>query len=336
MAVTMKDIARDLGVSVITVSKALRHHADIGERTRERILARAKELNYTPNLAARSLVTGRTDLVGLVVPDLLHNFFAQMAKSLSIELLKKGYCLILSSSNDDAELEERTVARLVARRLDAILVASVSDSPSHLKKLEQQGTPLILIDRRFDRLPANFVGVDDGKVGWLAAHHLMEIGCKRIAHLRGPVSSPGNDRLAGYRKALAEGNVASNDELISPPFSGDVNSRENGAAMMRQLLALRHRPDGVFAFNDSMAMGAMQVIAEAGLKVPADVAVIGAGNLFDDEQLRVPLSTIDQRTEEIGERTAQLVLSILEAEKKPRRQTVILEPRLIVRASTTR
>jgi len=336
MAVTMKNIAQDLGVSVITVSKALRHHADIGERTRERILARAKELNYTPNLAARSLVTGRTDLVGLVVPDLLHSFFAQMAKSLSTELLKKGYCLILSSSNDDAELEERTVARLAARRLDAILVASVSDSPTHLKKLELQGTPLILIDRRFDKLAANFVGVDDEMVGYLATKHLIEIGCKCIAHLRGPVSSPGNDRLAGYRKALAEEKCAAKDAWISQPFSGDVKSRENGAEMMRQMLALHTPPDGVFAFNDSMAMGAMQVIAEAGLKVPEDIAVIGAGNLYHDEELRVPLSTIDQRTEEIGEQTAKLVLSILEAKKKPRRQTVILEPKLIVRASTMR
>src|SRR5664279_1558069 len=126
MPTTMKDIARDLGVSVVTVSKVLRHHQDIGEETRKRVLERIKELNYTPNLTARGLVTGKTYLVGLIVPDLLHPFFAQIAKSLSAALLKKGYCLTISTSDEDPALEEREISRLLGRRLDALIIASSS------------------------------------------------------------------------------------------------------------------------------------------------------------------------------------------------------------------
>src|SRR5271165_2538733 len=124
MPVTMKDIARDLGVSVVTISKVLRNHSDIGEETRKRVLDRVKELNYRPNLSARGLVTGHTYLVGLVVPDLLHPFFAQVAKSLSRALLKKGYGLIIATSDGDPQLEKQEIDQLLGRRLDALLIAS--------------------------------------------------------------------------------------------------------------------------------------------------------------------------------------------------------------------
>src|SRR5512146_226772 len=121
MSTRMKDIAKDLGISIITVSKVLRNHPDIGDETRERVLARVKELDYRPNLAARSLVTGRTYLIGLVVPDLLHPFFAEIAKSISDVLRKSGYCLIVSSSDEDSVLEEEEINQLLARRLDALI-----------------------------------------------------------------------------------------------------------------------------------------------------------------------------------------------------------------------
>lgn len=336
MAVTMKDIARDCGVSVITVSKVLRNHADIGEKTRQRVLERVRELNYTPNLAARSLVTGRTDLVGLVVPDLEHSFFAQVAKSLSTELLKKGYCLIISTSNEDPDLEVRTINRLLARRLDALIIASTCSSPEHLKTVQRHGTPLILLDRNFENLSANFVGIDDELAGELATRHLIDAGCKRVAHLRGPETSPGRNRLRGYQNALAERGLKMPAGYISSQMSSDVHSRESGSALMRQMLRLKPRPDGIFAFNDAMAIGAIAEIVRSGLRVPEDVAVIGAGNLPLDEELRVPLSTIDQRTVEIGEQTAQLALTILDAKKAPRKRSIILEPQLLARASSAR
>jgi len=336
MAVTMKDIARDVGVSIITVSKVLRNHEDISEKTRKRVLDRVKELNYTPNLAARSLVTGRTYLVGLVVPDLLHTFFAQIAKSLSAALLKKGYGLIISASEEDPELERRTVDRLLSRRLDALVIASACTSSEMLEYIQKSGPPFVLIDRRFPDFDANYVGVDDEAVGMLATEHLVEIGCKRIAHLRGPETSPGIGRLKGYLETLAKYKMNPLPGYVSAQRLGDVHSTESGQTLMKRLLGLEPRPDGVFAYNDPMAIGAIHAILDAGLRVPEDIAVIGSGNLHYDAELRVPLSSIDQQTKEIGERTARLTLSLLESKTRPRTKTVIVQPELVIRASTGR
>jgi len=336
MPVTMKDIARDLGVSVVTVSKVIRNHEDIGDETRKRVLDRVKELNYTPNLTARSLVTGRTYLIGLIVPDLLHPFFAQIAKSLSGVLLKKGYCLTISTSEENPKLEEHEIDRLLGRRLDALLIASSCKSPALFDRILKQGPPLVLIDRYFPGLDANFVGIDDEAVGRLATEHLIQIGCKRIAHLRGPESSPGIGRLKGYLDALARHKLLPLPGYISTPGKVDVHSKESGADLMRELLSLRPRPDGVFCYNDPMAIGAIHSILDARLRIPEDVAVIGSGNLHYDPELRVPLSSIDQQTEQIGERAGRLALSLLESKTRPRNKTFILQPQLVVRASSSR
>src|SRR5262249_19890873 len=203
MPVRMKDIAHELGVSVVTVSKVLRNHSDISDETRERVLRRIKELNYRPNLAARALVTGRTCTVGLVVPDLVHPFFAQVAKGLSRVLRKKGYSVVISSSEEDTELEQQEVDQLLARRVDALLIASAQWTVDTFRRIEEQQVPYVLIDRFFAGLTANFVGVDDHEAGRLAVEHLIDQGCRRIAHIRGPEVSTAIGRAEGYRQALA-------------------------------------------------------------------------------------------------------------------------------------
>src|SRR3954470_3983768 len=224
----MKDIARDLGVSVVTVSKVLRNHSDIGAETRKRVLERVKEMNYRPNLSARGLVTGRSYLVGLVVPDLLHPFFAQIAKSLSKSLLKKGYCLVIATSDGDPQLERQEIDQLLGRGLDALIIASSSTDGEILKRIDEQGPPYILIDRSFKSSTASFVGVDDVAVGRLATEHLIQIGCERIAHLRGPATSTAIDRLQGYKEALAKHRIPMNDDFITAPRTIDVESFASG------------------------------------------------------------------------------------------------------------
>jgi LacI family transcriptional regulator len=332
----MKDIAHDLGVSVVTVSKVLRNHQDIGDETRRRVLQRVKELNYTPNLAARGLVTGKTYLVGLVVPDLLHPFFAQIAVSLSAVLRKKGYYLTITTSEDNPELEVQEIGRLLARRLDALVIATTCAEPTVFKNLQKDGPPFVLIDRSLPDLDANYVGVDDEAVGRLAVEHLIDVGCKRIAHLRGPENSPGKGRLKGFEDALRAHGMNPLPEYISTHRDVNVHSRESGAKLMKQMLALSSPPDGVFCHNDPMAIGAIHAILGAGLRVPEDIAVIGSGNINYSMELRVPLSSIDQRTELIGERAARLTLSLLESKTQPRPKTVIVQPKLVARASTAR
>jgi len=332
----MKDIARDLGVSVVTVSKVLRNHSDISEETRERVLARIKEVDYRPNIAARSLVTGHTYLVGLVVPSLLHPFFAEIAKAISENLRQRGYYLIISSSEEDPELEQQEINHLLERRLDALIVASCRSSLDLFQRIEREDTPYILIDRSFEALAANFVGVDDETVGVLATQHLIDIGCQRIAHIRGPETSPGKQRLQGYKRTLEHNGMKVLPEYIITEPKGDVDTRQRGAEAMRQLLQRDPRPDGVFCFNDPLAIGAMNCILDHGLRIPEDVALIGCGNLNYDDTLRVPLSSVDQRSRQIGEETARVALAILTSKRPPALENVILQPQLVPRASTQR
>jgi LacI family transcriptional regulator len=332
----MKDIARDLGVSIVTVSKVLRNHPDVGDETRNRVLARVKELDYRPNLAARSLVTGRTYLVGLVVPDLLHPFFAEIAKSLSDVLRQNGYYLIVSSSQEDPDLEEQEINQLLARRLDTLIIAPCRTTADLFFRIENQKTPYVLIDRSLPGLSANFVGVDDEAIGMFATKHLIEIGCERIAHIRGPETSPGIRRLEGYKRALAQAGLKIMNDYIIAERKGDVDTRQHGAEAMRQLLSLKPRPDGLFCYNDPLAIGAMNYALNRGLRIPEDIAVIGSGNLHYDDSLRVPLSSIDQHSRQIGEEAARVTLGILKSKVPPKPEIVMLQPELIVRASTLR
>lgn len=336
MSVTMKDIARDLGVSVVTVSKVLRNHEDIGEATRERVLSRVKELGYRPNFMARSLVTGRSYLVGFIVPDLLHPFFAQVAAALSEALRQEGYYVIISSSQEDPELEEREIDHLLARRLDALLVSSCRTTVDLFFRIEKLNMPYVLIDRNFSGLPANFVGVDDELVGRLATNHLFEIGCKRVAHIRGPANSPGIGRLEGYKQILSQRGMKFAPEYIVSERTVDTQSVQRGAAAMQHLLNLKPRPDGVFCFNDPMAIGAIDCILQSGLRIPDDIAIVGCGNLHYDSALRVPLTSVDQQSTRIGKDAARLTLAILKSKVPPPPERVVLQPRLIVRASTLR
>lgn len=332
----MKDIARDLSVSVVTVSKVLRNHGDISQETRERVLKKMKELNYQPNIAARTLVTGRTYSIGLVVPDLVHPFFAEVAKGITHHVRPKGYGLMISSSEEDPELESQEVEFLLARQVDALILASARSTPDSFERCEQRKVPCILIDRRFPDLKANYVGVDDREVGQIATTHLVECGCRRIAHIRGGDLSPGIARFQGYRDALRQAELEYVPDYVVAARSSDDSADISGYDAMRKLLSLSSRPDGVFCFNDPTAGGAMKAILEAGLRVPEDVAMVGAGNVTYAELLRVPLTTVDQNSRSIGDRAARLAMKLI-GEKEPQRpRSVILGPQLIVRESTRR
>lgn len=337
MAVRLKDIARDLGVSVVTVSKVLRNHSDISEETRKRVLKRIQEMNYRPNLAARALITGRTYTVGLVVPDLTHPFFAQVAKSLSRALRQRGYGLLISSSEDEGELERVEIENLLARRVDSVVLASAQSSADCLHPLEEQKVPYVLIDRRFPGKVAHYIGVDDEAVGFMAGSHLLEAGCRRMAHIRGPEVSTSIGRLAGFRRALETAGLPFRPEQVVPVgASGDDRGEHGGYMAAKKLLAQRPRPDAVFCYNDPVALGAMRAMLEAGLRIPEEVAVMGCGNIEFGDLLRVPLTTIDQDSERMGEAAAEAALAQVESKVKPRPQAVLLSPRLVARESTAK
>jgi LacI family transcriptional regulator len=333
MAIRLKDIARDLGVSTVTVSKVLRNNRDISDETRQRVLKRMKELNYQPNMMARGLASGHTFTVGLVVPDLVHPFFAEFAKSLSGALRSGSRALILASSEEDPEVERQEIRALLSRGIDVLLIASCQTKLKNFYELGNERTPYLLFDRNFPYLAAHFVGSDDVRIGELATRHLLELGRKRIAHIGGQNTSPSLDRMRGYQNALAEHRIpfAQNYVILRDRFeeTGDLA----GFQAMQELLRLNPRPDAVFCYNDLTAAGAIEATLQAGLRVPEDIAFIGCGNFRYADYLRIPLSSIDQSTAELGRIAGELALE-LTAQPEQTPKTVLVQPRLVVRQST--
>jgi len=337
MAVRLKDIADEMGLSVVTISKVLRDHPDIGSETRKRVMKRIRELNYQPNLAARALVSGKTWTMGIVVPGLLHPFFANIANTVSTIARKKGYSLLISSSNDDPALEVDEIKHMLARRVDVIIVASAQSSADSFRQIEQEKVPYILFDRQIKGLEANFVGVDDVAAGKLATSHLIEQGCRRVAHIRGPEVSTAIGRLDGYRQVLASyGLTPLPEHIVSLGLSGDHLGEKSGYEAAQRLLAANPLPDGIFCYNDTSALGAMRALLEAGLRIPEDIAIIGCSNLSFSDFLRVPLSTVDQGSESIGKCIGELAIVLASRKIKPRPKIELIAPHIVVRASSQR
>jgi LacI family transcriptional regulator len=336
MPATMKSIARDLGVSVVTVSKVLHNHADISPETRKRVLRRMKEVSYQPNLSARALSTGRTSLVGLIVPDLVHPFFAQVAKGISARLSSNGYSLIISSSEENPQLERREVDQMLARSVDALILASTETDPASVIKLRERGLPFVLLDRKIPGFPANFVGIDDVMAGSLATKHLIDIGCKTIAHIGGSDVSTARDRQVGYMQTLEKEGLSVGSQYVVKHGRGDDSGDEAGYEAMRQLLQLHPRPDGVFCCNDPIAMGAIRAILETGIPIPDDIAILGCGNVHYDDLLRVPLTSIDQNAAGLGESVAKLALSIVKKKDSATPKSILLPAKIVVRQSTNK
>jgi len=331
----MKDIAQAVGVSVMTVSKVMRDHGDISKQTRERVLLKAKELRYRPNLNARSLVTGQSYQIGIIVPTLLHPFFAEIMETISSTMKQNGYAVLISSSMEDPAIEEAEIEHFMAHRMDGLIVASCSFSPAKFQQLQEQGTPFVLIDRFFPGFKANFVGIDDVAVGRMATEHLIKMGCKRIAHIRGLEFTPGVGRFEGYKQALKQHGLKFDPDLVSPYMTADGRDWQKSYTAMRRLLAGKP-PDGVFCYNDPIAIAAIDVALEAGLRIPKDIAFVGCDNLHYVESLKAPLSSIDHQTSHIGVRAAKMLLRLLKDKTRKTTQHLLLQPSLVVRDSSQR
>jgi len=334
MPVTMQDIAKDLKVSVVTVSKVLRNQGRISDTTRKRVLRRAKELHYQMNWVARSLVTRRTYTIGLLVPEFAHPFFAEIARAIAQTVRPSGYHVLISSFEEDPELEASEVDSLLARQVDGLIIASSQKAGQSdvFKRMRERKTPYVLIDRPIVGLRACFVGVDNHAIGRLATEHLIAKGCLRIAHLRGPEVGIAAERLHGYQHALAKAGLRPPAGYIVDGGHGDAS----GYAGMRQLLALQPVPDGVFCYNDPVAIGALKAIRESGLKMPEDIGVIGAGNVRYTDMLSVPLTTVDQGTCQIGKLAAELLIARIGSKSFLRPQKILIPPKIVERESTQR
>jgi len=269
-----------------------------------------------------------------VIPDLMHSFFAEVAKGVARKFEPLSYQIVISNSDENADVEERQIELLIGRNVDGLIVASAQSSGRRglFATLDSRGVPYVLIDRMPTGLDAHFVGVKDEEIGVLATDHLIEQGCRRIAHIRGPAVPTGAGRLRGYRRALGRHGLQARPEYV---VSGKHDD-SSGYNAMRELLALTPPPDGVFCYNDPVAAGAIKAILESGLNVPNDIAIIGAGNVHYSDLLRVPLSTIDQSSLAIGETAAELLVRCIESKTPVPAKRILIPPRLVVRESSRR
>jgi LacI family transcriptional regulator len=329
---TMKRIAAELGVSVTTISKVLNDRADIGPATRARVLAKVEELGYRPNAVARSLSLRRTHTLGVIIPDLMHSFFVEVVAGLEAVASARGFGLLLCSSGEDARKERREIEMLRARQVDGIVLASAdAGNTDLLQQVTALGAALVMIDRDdHPRLKCHRVLTDDILVGRLATAHLLERGRRAIAHLAGPPFIHARRREEGYRAVLQQ-------HHIEPRAGWVVKSgfmQDDGYAAMKRVLQVRPRVDAVFAANDPAAIGAMKAIWEAGLRVPEDIAVVGAGDVAHGDLLKVPLTTVSWSKEELGRKAAELILEQIGAHPQGPFKRIIVPPRLVAREST--
>ena len=276
---------------------------------------------------------GEPSRSALVVPDLVHPFFAEFAKSLGGALRTSNRALILASSEEDPELERQEIRTLLNRGVDVLIIASCQANLRNFYELGDARTPYLLFDRNFPHLAAHFVGSDDVVVGEMATNHLIEIGRKRIAHIGGKNSSPSFDRLRGYKNALIAAGLPSPDNLVVSRDRVEEGGDIVGFQVMQELLKLKSRPDAVFCYNDLTAVGAIAATLQAGLRVPEDIAFIGCGNLRYANYLRVPLSSIDHNTAALGKVAGELVLDLSTNPQQDPHQ-VLVPSTLIAREST--
>jgi DNA-binding LacI/PurR family transcriptional regulator len=301
MSITMHDVARLAGVSIKTVSNVVNDYPHIRPETRDRVNSAIDELGYRPNLIARGLRSGRTGVISLIIPDLRNAYFAELADVVMRAADAQGLSVIIEQSGADREREIGLLGGERKQKVDGILYSALAlgDDDAHI--LNDVTTPLVLLGERIFHGPTDHVTMRNTEGARAATDHLIELGRTRIAVVgahRGEVIGSAGLRLAGYREALAEAGIAYDDNLV-----GEVGGwyRSGGAQAMRRLLDSGAKFDGLVAFNDSMALGAMRVMQEAGLRIPDDVAVIGYDDIDETRYTLPTLSTIDPGKEEIAE-----------------------------------
>ena len=331
--ITAEAIAKRLGLSAMTVSRALNNRPSVNKRTKERVLAAAKKYNYIPNYIARSLATRKTETIGVVVPEITHSFFPEVIRGIEDATYSAGYHLILTHSAEDYNRELDAINTLRSKRVDGILISTAQTVTDHstYEEIIRIGIPIVFFDRIARDVGASCVSIDDENCCAMITEHLITHGYKSIAHLGGPATvSIGKERLSGFRKALKRHGLTFKPELIV-----QSGFHENGGYMaMEKLLRLPlgERPNAVVAVNDPAAFGAMKAILEHKLRIPEDIAIVGMSDDVRAELASTPLTTIRQPAYEIGKTAAATLISEIEGKSKPGKR-VIVDTELIVRKS---
>lgn len=334
--VTIKDIAKQLGVSVATVSRALRDLPDIHPDTKKMVLDLAKELDYQPNVLASSLVKSKTKTLGLIVPDLGYYFFSTVVKAVEDAAIAAGYSLLIAQTQESFERELTNIQNLSRSQVEGIIISLSRETVNfdHLTRLQRRGIPLVFFDRDSEEIDASKVMVDNEQSAYEAVKHLIENGCKRIAFLAGPKNvSVSNQRRLGYLRALEEAGIQADANLIihSDYFQDSAISKTH--LLMKEV----NRPDGILVVSDRLAIGVLIALRELNISVPDEVKMVSFNNEPICSLISPTISSISQPLEEIGRLSVELLLEQIEHKTdNPVPRVEVLKTKLIVRESSVR
>jgi DNA-binding LacI/PurR family transcriptional regulator len=333
MAVSIKEIARLAGVSHSTVSRALRNSPLIPQHTAERIQRIAREKGYAASAVARSLVTRRTQTIGVVVTSIADPFNGEVVEGLEETANRNGYSVILATSQADPERELAVVRSFQERRVDGIVVASSRVGSLYMPLLGEMKIPIVLVNNQSPGAFVHSVTIDNVHGGFQATSHLIELGHERIAYLGDRFGLESDaERLKGYRKALTRARLPFSKELVVRGDGKTRGAREAADGLIGCSVPEHLRPTAVFCYNDMSALGVMEAAQAAGLDVPLDLSVVGFDDLFFASQLRPSLTTVRQPKREIGESAMEQLLGLLQ--DSGARSTTLIKGELIVRGST--
>jgi LacI family transcriptional regulator len=327
--VTIADVAREAGVSLMTVSRVVNDKADVSQATRQRVLQVVERLGYRPSSIARGLATRRTGTLGLVVPDVANAFFANVARGAESHAYARGYNVFLCNTDEDSQREEEVLQSLEEKRVDGVVLCSSRLDDSELSLQLRRFPVLVLVNRLLESDDVCTVLVDDKAGGRLATDHLLSAGHQAVGFLAGPpLSHSGRQRKAGYRAALTAAGWPYNADLVqhcSPTVQG-------GHQAARELLVAHPRLTALFCYNDLVAVGALQACAELGRRVPDDLAVVGYDDIPLANLVTPPLTTCRVPRYKLGELAMQLLLDQIDG-SSDQHERVVLQPELIVRVS---
>jgi LacI family transcriptional regulator len=334
--VTIKDLARELGISPSTVSRALSGHPDISDATIKKVTELAEKYHYQPNSIALSLRSSKTKTIGVILPEIAHSFFAAIISGIEDAATEKGYNVMLCHTDEIYHREVVDAKLLFSHRVDGLLVgvSKTTFNMDHFKPYIDRGLPLIFFDREPEGIDASTVLVDDRVGAFKAVEHLIEQGCRQILHMAGPYDvSTSKKRLKGYQEALTANGLPQDPDLVVYCESGiDIEEAEN---TMSQLLAQGMRFDGLFANNDALAIGAIRALKKAGVEIPRQVAVIGFSDWQIASLIEPPLSSVIQPGYKMGQKAVELFFQVQANPGMPPKR-IVLNTETVLRESSIR
>ena len=334
---TLKEIAKKLGLSIPTVSKALKDYPDVSAKTKKLVLNAAEELKYRPNSFAVNLRTKESKTIGLIVPEIVHYFFSNAIKGIVNQAEKKGYLVIILQSNESFELEKKQIELLLNKNVDGVLISLANGTAdySHLNKILEYDIPLVMFDKIAKLVNCSKVIIDDRKAAYKATQHLIDIGCKKIAHFRGPLLPQNSiDRFLGYKKALEDNNLTYDSSLV---FTCDEMTFDQGKKFAKKICKEQIDIDAIFISSDLVAIGAVTEFKKQGVSIPKKISIVGFSNWFMSSAITPSLSTINQPGYEMGKAAFKRLykeLSLKKENKEVTPKTIELETELVVRDST--